>query len=477
MFSLPHKPALITLSASAFIVMLANSILTLGLPSLGEDLRASALQLNWMVEAYPLFFAGLLLTFGSLSDRFGRKKMLLLGLALFTITSVVASFAHSPETIIILRGVSGVGGAMIMPSTLSIINAIYNKKFRVKAIAFWSAISGIGTLAGSLIGGAIITYSSWENAFLLQAILGIIVLIISLFTLHESSSSTPKPLDCWGYSLSFAGIAFIIFSVMNFSSQELWLTIAEFTCGLGLLIAWFLVEKNHPHPSFNVLLFKDKKFFVGSVALALAFFAVNSLLFLLSQLFQSVYNLTALSAALLTVVIVVPLVIVAPLSAVLIKRCGERITLIVGVTLMIVGFVFSSLWKYNTPIWVISLCLVILLSGMVLMMNPATNMLLDSVPQSESGMASAMNDLTRELGGALGIAVLGSIVSAVFSHKVGSQESLSSLVASSSSELHISIVSAWVESFTIAMWLGAGLSFGILCFVFLFLKEKRKNVR
>jgi DHA2 family multidrug resistance protein-like MFS transporter len=204
---------------------------------------------------------------------------------------------------------------------------------------------------------------------------------------------------------------------------------------------------------------------------------VNSLLFLLSQLFQSAYGLTALSAALLTIAIVVPLIVVSPLSAMLIKRYGERITLLVGILLMFTGFVLSTFWESETSIWVIAVCLVVLLSGMVLIMNPSTNMLLDSVPESDSGMASAMNDLTRELGGALGIAVLGSLVSALFTHKVQSSESFSNLLTSSAPQLHNSIVSAWIESFTAVMWVGAGLSFGILCFVFFFLKENQKNVR
>jgi EmrB/QacA subfamily drug resistance transporter len=477
MLSLPHKSALLTLSAAAFIVMLANSILTLALPSLGGDLKASAAQLNWMVEAYPLFFAGLLLTFGSLADRFGRKRVLLFGLLLFTAASIITAFTDSSETVITLRAVSGIGGAMIMPSTLSIINAIYIKEARIKAIAVWSAVSGVGTLAGSLIGGAIITYGSWREAFLFQAILGIIVLGAALFVLQESKNSTSKSLDFWGYALSFAGIALVILSIMNFSSQGFGLSSIEFIAGLSILVIWFFVEKHSAYPSLNVRLFKSRTFCVGSVTLALAFFAVNSLLFLLSQLFQSAYGLTALSAALLTIAIVVPLIVVSPLSAMLIKRYGERITLLVGILLMFTGFVLSTFWESKTSIWVIAVCLVVLLSGMVLIMNPSTNMLLDSVPESDSGMASAMNDLTRELGGALGIAVLGSLVSALFTHKVQSSESFSNLLTSSAPQLHNSIVSAWIESFTAVMWVGAGLSFGILCFVFFFLKENQKNVR
>ncbi|MEO8611156.1 MAG: MFS transporter [Chloroflexota bacterium] len=404
---------LIFIGISLLVVSLDNTILNIALPSLSRDLNASISDLQWIVDAYTLVFAALLLTMGSISDRIGRKKALQIGLVMFAIGSLSAVFSTSTAALILTRGFLGIAGAFIMPSTLSIINVSFPTKERAQAIAIWSAIFGLGIAIGPLLGGALLKIYSWHILFLINLPVIAIALIGGQRFLAESRDESVPALDIPGVIFSSTGLFALIYGIIEAGSKG-WgdpSVLAIFGLAFVLLAIFVWVERRASEPMMPLYLFKNLSFSGASVALALVLFSMAGSLFFLSQYMQTILGYDTLQAGLGTLPIAFGLILVAPLSAPVSKRIGIKLTVAIGIGVAAFSlFYMGSTYQANTPYISIAIGQIILAAGLGLAMAPATNSIMSAIPANKSGVGSAMNDTTRELGTALGVAVLGTFM-------------------------------------------------------------------
>lgn len=416
---------LFTLCGSLLIVMLANSALNIALPSIAVDTEATSGELNWIVESYSLVFAGLLFTAGAVGDRFGRKKIMQIGLIIFILAAAYAAFiATTAFELILTRGVMGIGGAMVMPTTLSILNVTFPVSQRTKAVSIWGAVAGGGVLIGSIVSGFLLEHFEWESVFILCVAVGLVVLITNQLLTRESLDEAHTKIDWLGGALSFIGLSFLIYGMME-SSHEEGFAQPSVWWGLGIgavaLISFVLWQRKTDHPMLDVSLFKDKRFTTASIAVTVAFFAMNGTMFVVGQLMQLILGYSPLESALALMPIVAPVVICAPLIPMVVRWVGEKFTLMIGLTILASGFLYAVfLWEVDVTYINVWIALSLTLTGMLFTSTPATNMILDNVPKNRSGMGSAMNDTTRELGAAAGVAILGSVMVSSYNSSVDS---------------------------------------------------------
>lgn len=438
---------LITLCGSLLVVMLANSALNLALPSIALATEATTSQLNWVVEIYSLIFAGLLFTAGAVGDRYGRKIFMQAGLVIFLLSSLYAGFiATSIDELIFMRALMGIGGAMVMPTTLSILNVTFPSKQRTTAVAIWGAVAGAGVIIGMMISGFLLEHFEWESVFILTGIVAALVLITNQLLTRESKDEEETKVDWLGGVLSFLGLGALVFGLMESSHAEgwanpiVWISLAVSAVFLTGFVFW---QKHTDHPMLDVDLFKHKRFTISVIVITLAFFAINGILFVMSQVLQIILEYSPFESALAMLPIIAPLFIVAPLAPAMIRWVGEKWTLFLGVALVGAGFLTALYWPTDVQYINIWLTMVLVLAGMQFASTPATNMILDSVPKNRSGMAAAMNDTTRELGGALGIAILGSIMTSAYNSDVKAKlETLTQIPAEAREHLSDSLAVA-----------------------------------
>lgn len=438
---------LITLCGSLLVVMLANSALNLALPSIAVSMNATSGDLNWIVETYSLLFAGLLFTAGAVGDRYGRKIIMQIGLLIFLVASLYAAFVAGNSTeLIIMRGLMGVGGAMVMPTTLSILNVTFPSSQRTKAVAIWGAVAGAGVIVGSIVSGFLLEHFEWESVFIFAAIVAAIVLITNQLLTRESKDPEETRVDWLGGLLSTVGLGALVFGLMESSHAEgwanpiVWVALAASVIFLTGFVFW---QRHTDHPMLDMELFKSRRFTIAVIAITLAFFAINGILFVMSQVFQLILGYTPLEGALAMLPIIAVLAIFAPIAPNMMKWVGEKKTLLLGVVMLGAGFFTATLWPTEVGYWNIWLTMVLVLGGMQFSSTPATNMILDSVPKNRSGMAAAMNDTTRELGGALGIAILGSIMVSSYNEDVQNKlNTITNLPAEARSSLEDSLAVA-----------------------------------
>src|SRR3954464_3460021 len=332
---------LLVLCLSLLVIGLDNTILNVALPTLQRDLDASASQLQWIVDVYMLVFAGVLLTAGSLGDRFGRKRALSFGLLVFGLGSLGSALAGSPELLIAMRALMGIGGAFIMPSTLSILTATFPENERGKAIGIWAGFSGIGIAIGPVTGGWLIEHADWSWIFLVNVPVVVLALAAGRFLVPESRDASAPALDWRGFVLSFAALSVLIWGLIEAPSRG-WtsgLVVLSFTlaaAGLGVFAWW---ERRAPSPMLEISLFRNPRFSASSAAISLAFFALFGMIFFLTQYLQEVRAYSALEAGLRTMPVAAGLIRGGPLSARLTERLGIRVVVPFGL-----GLVSLALW-------------------------------------------------------------------------------------------------------------------------------------
>jgi EmrB/QacA subfamily drug resistance transporter len=407
--------ALGALCLSLVVIGMDNTILNVALPTLSRDLHASASQLQWMVDAYVLVFAGLLLTMGSIGDRFGRKKALNVGLVIFGLGSVASAFSGSADALIATRALMGVGGALIMPATLSIITNIFPPQERGRAIGIWAGVSGIGIILGPLVGGWLLEHFWWGSVFFVNVPIIATALIYGWFVVPDSKDPAATPLDPVGAGLSIAGLVALVYGIIEaptygWSSTHTLVAIGLGLVILGLFIVW---ELRSDHPMLQIQFFENPRFSAASASITLVFFALFGTVFLNAQFLQFVLGYTPLEAG-VRVMPVATLIVAAPLAARLAERFGSKVIVAGGLTI-----VAASLWLLSTVsvasgFALIAATLAILGIGMGLTMTPATESIMGSLPLAKAGVGSAMNDTTRQVGGALGVAVLGSVLASSY---------------------------------------------------------------
>ena len=413
---------LAVLCTSLVIVIVGNTTLNVAIPRLQQALHATNSQLQWIVDAYALVFAGLLFTAGALGDRFGRKGALQIGLFVFAIASGIAAFVDSAGALITLRAVMGVGAALIMPSTLSILTNVFPAHERARAIAIWAGLSGAGAAVGPIASGWLLEHFWWGSVFLVNLPIIGVALVLGQVLVPPSRDPLAERLDPVGAGLSVVGLTSLVYAIIEAPAHG-WLslqTLSVFAAAavvLGLFAAWELRTR---HPMLDLRYFTNPRFSVGSGAISLVFFAMFGMFFLLTQYFQLVLGYKTLEAGVRLLPVALTIMVVAPNSARLAARLGSRATVTTGMILVASGFALISRSGVATGYPYIVLSMMTVAAGMGLTIAPNTANIMSSVPLGKAGIGSAMNDTTREVGGALGVAVLGSVLASRYAAAMAS---------------------------------------------------------
>jgi EmrB/QacA subfamily drug resistance transporter len=404
------------LCLSLTIVMVGNSTLNVALPSLTRQLGASNTELQWIVDAYGLVFAGLLFPAGAIGDRFGRKRTLQTGLFVFLVGSVLATMSDSSGQLIFARAVMGAAAAFVMPSTLSSLTTAFPARERARAIGMWAGVSAAGAAIGPVASGLLLEHFWWGSVFLVNIPLIVLAIVLGRRLVPESRNPAGHPLDLPGAGLAMVAVTALVFAIIEAPTHG-WTapaTLAAFAVSALAGVAFVVRERTAAHPMLPLQLFRDRRFSVSSAGIALAFFAMFGTWFLTAQYLQFVLGLSPLQAGLVFLPFSVIILLASPQAPKFVVRFGGRAVASTGFVCVAIGlFAFSRL-GVDSPVWAIYLSIVPMAFGMAIVTSPLTAAIMTSVPPGIAGVGSAMNDTTRELGGALGVAVLGSITTTRF---------------------------------------------------------------
>lgn len=412
---------LAVLCLSLTVISLDNTILNVALPTLVRDLGATASQLQWIVDAYVLVFAGLLLTAGSLGDRFGRKLALMSGLVMFGVFSVAAAFSGTANHLILTRALMGIGAALIMPSTLSILTNVFPSGERARAIGIWAAVNGLSIPLGPVLGGWILEHYSWGWIFLINVPVVVVAVLAAIRFVPESRDQKALPLDPAGALLSITGLAALLYAIID-APQRGWGssgTLIWFGAATLLLAAFVLWERRAAYPMFDMGLFKNRRFSAASLSVTMVFFGLFGSTFFLTQYMQFVLGYTTLQTGVRMIPVAIGVGIAAPLGARLTERFGAKAIVAAGLATVAGGLLILSTATMSTGYTLMVIFMVIAGVGMGLAMTPATDAVMGAVPKENAGVGSAVNDTTRQVGGALGVAVLGSLLSTYYGRGMG----------------------------------------------------------
>lgn len=407
---------LVVLCLSLVIVVLGNTVLNVAIPTLVEDLGASQTDLQWIVDSYALVFAGLLMTAGALGDRFGRKGALQIGLVIFGVASAISTQADAPGHLIATRALMGIGAALVMPSTLSILTNVFPPAERARAIAIWAGLAGAGAAIGPISGGYLLEHFYWGSVFWVNVIVVVIALVAGSLIMPTSKDPAESPLDPLGAVLSIIGLGTVLYAIIEAPNHG-WgsaTTVATFAVGVAFLGAFAFWQTQTPHPMLDIRFFHDRRFSASSVAIMLIFFSLFGVFFLVTQYLQLVKGYSALEAGVRTLPQAIAMMFLAPLSARVVERVGARLVISSGLGFVTLSLLLLSTLTESSSYLAFLACLLIMAVGMGAVMPPATALIMSSLPLAKAGVGSAVNDTTRELGGALGVAVLGSVLASVY---------------------------------------------------------------
>ena len=407
---------------SLVMVVMAVSGLNVAIPSIQRSLDATATDLQWIIASYASIFAGLLLSAGAIGDRFGRKRALQGGLLLFGVGSMLGTVVGSVEWVIVARVVMGIGAAFVMPSTLSIVTAVFPPHERGKAIAVWAGFAGAGGALGPLVVGFLLTdwwvfpAYWWGAAFLVNVVLVVGVFAAVTIWSPRSKDDEVTPLDPVGALLSIVGLATLLYAIIEgpvkgWTSTEV---VAAAVVSAMTLIGFVRWELRAEHPMLPMSYFRNRDFSVGSGVVTFAFGVMFGFFFLMTQFLQFVRGYSPLDAGVATLPLAAMLVLVSPRSAALSEKLGAHKVMATGFGFVALGFAVMSTVDTSSSYLLIAVALMLLGIGMGVTVAPATGSIMSAVPLNKAGVGSAVNDTTREVGGALGIAMLGSIANAAY---------------------------------------------------------------
>jgi EmrB/QacA subfamily drug resistance transporter len=411
---------LAVLSLSLVIIGLDNTILNVALPSLREHFDASNSTLQWIVDSYLLVFAGLLLTMGTLGDRFGRKRALLAGLAIFGTASLAVLAADSANHLIAIRAAMGVGAALIMPATLSIITNVFPREERGKAIGIWAGMAAIGIGLGPLFGGLLLEWFSWTSVFLVNVPVTAVAVLAGVALVPESRDPHPGRFDLVGAGISIAALVALVYGVIE-APERGWTSpviLGCFATAAVLVTAFVRWELRTAEPMLNLSFFRNPRFSVASAAISVAFFSLFGSVFALTQYLQDAKGYSALQAGAAMVPLALGLVMGAGSSIKLVARLGTTRVVTLGLVGLAALFATSLAWEPEMAYWPLGLWFFGLALSMGWIMGPATDSVMGAVPEEKAGVASAMNDVARQVAGALGVAVIGSLVGSLYAARV-----------------------------------------------------------
>jgi len=384
------------------------------IPTLQNSLNASASGLQWIINAYILVFAGVLLTMGSLGDRFGRRLAFQTGLVIFGQASVGAAFSETTTQLIIARAGQGIGGALIMPSTLSVIVDVFPREERAKAIGIWAGVAAIGIPGGMIAGGWLLENFFWGSVFLLNVL---VALVGSVFLVPESRDPNAKSTDVIGALISMAALSSLIYAIIEAPEQG-WLSVVTLTgfalsLVFGVLFVWY--ELRREHPMVDLRLFLNARLSASVGAIGIAFMAMLGMMFMLTQFLQFVQGYSPLDTGIRLVPMALGFMVGAPTSAILVAKLNARAVMTGGLFVVAVSVAGMSILDIDTTYWITGSLIFLMGLGMSNVMAPATDAVMAAVPEAQAGVGSALNDTIRQIGGALGVGIFGSILSSIYS--------------------------------------------------------------
>ena len=413
---------LAVLCLSLLIIVMDNTILNVAIPSLMRDLDASNSDVQWIIDAYTLVFAGLLLTTGTLSDRFGRKGALQVGIVLFALGSISAALSDSVLQLILSRAFMGIGGALIMPSTLSILTNVFkDPRERGRAIAIWAGFSGLAVAIGPVTGGLLLEHFSWSSVFWVNIPVGLVALVAGAFLIPTSRDPNQGSIDLIGALASIVGLGTLLFGIIEGPTRG-WtdsLVLAAFATSaiaLTFFVAW---ELHVDEPMLDMRFFQNPRFTAANGAITMTFFALFGSMFLMTQYWQLVHGYSPLGAGVRLIPYAMTMMITAPLSARLVERIGSKRVITTGLLIVGTALIALSLIHATTPYPRVITVFCVMAVGMGLTMAPATESVMGSLPRHKAGVGSAVNDTTRQVGGALGVAIIGSVVTSLYASRSG----------------------------------------------------------
>ena len=402
------------------IIGLDNTILNVALPTLQHHFHASGSTLQWMVDSYLLAFAGFLLTAGTLGDRFGRKKALLAGLVLFAGASMAVVAVSTSGQLIALRAVMGIGGALIMPATLSIITNVFPRDERAKAIGIWAAMAAIGVGLGPLFGGLLLNWFSWDSVFYVNVPVAVVAILLAIRLVPESRDPKPGSFDFIGATLSGLGVLALVYAIIEAPGSG-WTapsTLGIFGLASALLIGFAVWELRTEDPMLNFDFFRNPRFSFGVVAISVAFFSLFGAIFGVTQYLQLAHGYSALQAGAGMLPLALGLMVGAGSSTKLAPRFGTNNVVFAGLVALSAVLLTALAWSPDMHYWPLGLWFFFGSVGMGWTMAPATDSVMGAVPAAKAGVASAMNDVARQVAGALGTAVIGSLIATLYTSRM-----------------------------------------------------------
>jgi EmrB/QacA subfamily drug resistance transporter len=409
---------LAVLCVSLLVIVIDNTIVNVALPTLVRDLGTSISDLQWVVDAYTLVFAGLLLTAGSLGDRFGRKGALTAGLVVFGSASAAAAFAGGVGSLIAARAVMGIGAALIMPATLSILTNVFtDARERALAIGLWSGVAGIAVALGPVAGGFLLEHFWWGSVFIVNVPIVVAAIVAAYFLVPDSRNPHRPKIDLVGAGLSIVGLGALVAAIIEAPSNgwtDPWIVVGFAVAAVALTtFVWW--ERRIDEPMLDVRFFANPRFTAASLNVTLVFFALFGFIFLATQYLQFVLGYSAFEAGVRTLPFAFALMLLAPLSSKGVQWFGTKRVVVTGMLLFAAGLVVASTSTVGSGYPRVMLAMVLMGAGMGLSVAPATESIMGSLPLHQAGVGSAVNDTSREVGGALGVAIVGSMLSSLYS--------------------------------------------------------------
>jgi EmrB/QacA subfamily drug resistance transporter len=409
------------LCVALLAIVMDNTIVNVALPTLARELHADTGALQWIVDAYTLVFAGLLLAAGGLGDRFGRKPMLLAGLAMFGAFSAAGALATTTGQLIAARALMGIGAALIFPATLAIaVNVFTDPRERAAAIGIWTAITGMGVALGPICGGWLLAHFWWGSVFLVNVPVAMVAVAGTLALVPDSRDQRAPRLDLAGLALSVAGVTLLVDTLIE-APRHGWasaVTVAGIAGAAALLAGFVWWERRAAAPLLDFGLFRNRRFTAASLAITLGFFALFGFIFLVTQYLQLVKGYSALQAGVRTVPFALAMAAGAVTAPRAVRRVGTKLVVAAGLSLMAGGFAVAATNQASTPYPVIGAAMLLMGFGLGAATSPTTESILGALPRAHAGIGSAVNDTTRQVGGTLGVAVLGSVMASVYGGRI-----------------------------------------------------------
>ncbi len=410
------------LSLSVFLVVVDNLIINVAIPTLARELEATTSGLQWIVDSYALVFAGLLLACGGLGDRFGRKIVMQIGMVLFGVFSTRAAFTDTTQQLIIGRGLMGIGGALVFPSTLAILIDVFRDPVeRAKSIGVWSAVSGAAVAFGPVTGGFLLEHFWWGSVFLINVPIVAVALLLQAVFVPESKDPNAEQLDIAGFLLSIAFVSVLVYTIIEgphrgWTSTE---SIAGFIGTVVLLTAFIWRERNTEHPLLDVRVFRDMRVTAATSSIFIAFFSLFGFTFLITQYFQFVRGYDPLESGLRTLPFAFGAGITAPIAAQLSLKFGPKRVVPFGLLFMGVAQIWAGTFAVDSAYFgPVIASMVLMACGLSLVTSPSSESVMGSLPRDMAGVGSAINDTSREVGGTLGVAIIGSVFASTYGPKI-----------------------------------------------------------